>query len=310
MANLIEALDKISEVYFGGVEENDNKYPFLPEAYKTLTEKFLAKVEKDLNVHIIDLEYLDGYYIFGYGTNSVIHFRIKECKGWKFGIWWNYDEEEYFKYNGELFAQYERAIDKFKPEDSELVENIKISDVENFEKDGAWTTMPIKMIKYIKEYPAFAFCRHWEGFNGKYDYMPYHKAKRELRLYNLSEDLGEFINNAITKMVIRYMKRNYLRYLPKGYELIDRGDCWSPRYEFAIPISAFKGELKEVGMYTFEEFDCIPNIEKKKEKEKKFYKLESKLNKLKILRSVYIHGVYNIRRGSINVYDDSKKGGK
>lgn len=307
MANLIEVFDKLGKIYNDGVEENDNKYPFLPEAYKTLTEKFVAKVEEELEVHIIDLEYLDGYYLFGYGTNSVIHFRIKECKGWKFGIWWGYNEEEHFKYTGELFAQYEKAIDKFKPEDSELIENIRISEVDDFDKDKFFYETSIKMIKYIKDYPAFAFCTHWSGWSGKYDYMPYSKAKKELRWFNRSNYLCELANKWLTNRVIRFIKWNFLRYLPKKWEIVDRGDAWYPRYEIVMPMSAFKDATeKDCGIWRFDESN-IPNVDKKLKKLKKFDKLENKLSKMKIFRGgmSYINGVRNIR-ACINIYNDKK----
>ena len=68
------------------------------ETFKQCTETLFEEIRNyfdvdSIDIHIEDVEYLDGYFIFGSGTNSVIHFHVKECPGWKFGIWWNLPEK-------------------------------------------------------------------------------------------------------------------------------------------------------------------------------------------------------------------------
>lgn len=43
-----------------------------------------------------------------------VHFRVKECKGWLFGVWFRENENTKKRYF-ELFGQPENNIDKFKP---------------------------------------------------------------------------------------------------------------------------------------------------------------------------------------------------
>ena len=75
-------LEVLKDLYDDSVKEADASG--LSEIYKANTEALF----KELPYSIEDIEYLDGYFIFGFGTNSVVHFHIKECPGWKFGIWW------------------------------------------------------------------------------------------------------------------------------------------------------------------------------------------------------------------------------
>ena len=75
-------LEALKDFYEESVKEADANRS--PEIHKANTEALF----KELPYSIEDIEYLDGYFIFGFGTNSVVHFHIKECPGWKFGIWW------------------------------------------------------------------------------------------------------------------------------------------------------------------------------------------------------------------------------
>lgn len=74
-------LEALKDFYEDSVKKADASGS--SEVYKANTEALF----KELHYSIEDIEYLDGYFLFGFGTNSVIHFHIKECPGWKFGIW-------------------------------------------------------------------------------------------------------------------------------------------------------------------------------------------------------------------------------
>lgn len=96
--------------------------------------------------HPVDVQYGNGYFIFEHGKDMVIHFHIKELKGWKFGIWWNLDGEKTF----DFFTQYERDIDKFKPSASTLVkEDVAFEDW--YLKDL------VEMCRFIKKHPYRAW---------------------------------------------------------------------------------------------------------------------------------------------------------
>ena len=56
--------------------------------------------------------YGNGYFIFDYGPNTVVHFRLKETPGWLYGIWWELkiNTENEVSIVGKFFAQYENEI--------------------------------------------------------------------------------------------------------------------------------------------------------------------------------------------------------
>ena len=115
------------------------------------TKDILKHLEAN-GFHPVDVQYGNGYFIFEHGKDMVVHFHIKELKGWKFGIWWNVDGEKTF----DFFTQYERDIDKFKPSASALVvedaclEDWRLKDV-------------VQICKFIKKHPyrAWAIDQTW-----------------------------------------------------------------------------------------------------------------------------------------------------
>ena len=83
---------------------------------KSKTNKVLKAIEKQ-GFHVKNVTHLGGYFIFDHGKDMVVHFHIKECKGWLFGIWWDLEDKNRFTF----FTQFEKTIDKFKPSASTYV---------------------------------------------------------------------------------------------------------------------------------------------------------------------------------------------
>ena len=73
-----------------------------------------------------ELKVGNGYYLFNLGDESVVHFRIKGCKKWLFGLWILNDEKEN-KTTLRLFGEHEDYIDKFKPTATVLSESVEFN---------------------------------------------------------------------------------------------------------------------------------------------------------------------------------------
>lgn len=112
---------------------------------KKWTKKVLETFDEN-GFHPTDIEYGNGYFIIERGEDMVVHFHIKELKGWKFGIWWDLDGDQEF----DFFTQYERDIDKFKPAASTFVkENVVLED---------WNLKDlVEMCRFIKKHPYRAW---------------------------------------------------------------------------------------------------------------------------------------------------------
>lgn len=91
MTDIKNALSGLCDIYNKAVADADELG--CADTFKKCAEIFFRCInipfpESDA-LHIADISYLDGYFIFGMGTNSVVHFHVAECPGWKFGIWWD-----------------------------------------------------------------------------------------------------------------------------------------------------------------------------------------------------------------------------
>ena len=138
--------DELTRIYDDGVKEGDERG--YADAFLKCFEVFSKALKQD-GFHCADIEYLDGYFIFGMGTNSVVHFHIDECPGWKFGIWWDVPDDNVSELvHGQFFAQYEETINKFKPSYSQLHAKLFV----NIKQDDADTWESHKIIDFIKNF--------------------------------------------------------------------------------------------------------------------------------------------------------------
>lgn len=242
----------ILKMYKKQVKEND-KLGYADD-FKNCAEVFFEKVNEEYDmeenpVHFEDIDYLDGYFLFGHGTNSVVHFHIKECPGWLFGIWWsmpdNKNKEKRY-IDGEIFAQYEETIDKFKPSRSEI--RSKISVFPNKEYGYCDCYSAANMINFIRTEPYLAFCRDYNGWDYNEEYHTREEAKREYDNYRGWQDNANKYTKECDDKVLAFVKE---RVLPSfsGAEIEDLGDDCSPRYEVIAPLKKNKDLVKECGCY-------------------------------------------------------------
>lgn len=160
-----------------------NKYA---STYKACTQHFFNKINNYLGYPVDvscfkDIIFLNGYYIFDFGTNSVVHFRISRCAGWLFGIWWEKPEKKQEDIHGKVFAQFEETIDKFKPSASASSEEFTVNP-----KTGEMTGLDrvISMVNFISYTPYSAFCRQYGGYGWDNEYtITEEEAKKEYEEY-------------------------------------------------------------------------------------------------------------------------------
>ena len=114
--------------------------------YREVTTKFFDAINAP---KISDNETLytfeDLEYLVEDDEMAIVHFHIKECVGWKFGIWWYKSNKEV--YRGDFFAQYEELKDKFKPSRSPMSCEVILNNASNIDK-WALSYTPVKLIEF------------------------------------------------------------------------------------------------------------------------------------------------------------------
>lgn len=115
--------------------------------------EFILSHLKCNGFEVYDVTYLDGYFLFETGEDSVVHFKVQGIKGWKFGIWIDKDSE---KAVAQIFGQVIANIDKFKPSRSWAV--FEVNQQELSEQDTYKKSINdfIDRLHFIKAHPIIA----------------------------------------------------------------------------------------------------------------------------------------------------------
>lgn len=227
MSNEKNAFSDLAEFYNSRVEEADAKG--FAERYRAAAEKVTKDLEQE-GFHIDSHEYLDGYFLFGKGTNSIFHFTVKECPGWSFGIWWEEPTDDVHGVMGEWFAQFTETIDKFKPSASVIAGRVHISDKYGLDYDL------LNNVKFIRDEPDLAFCRDYFCWDLNTEYHSREEAQKRYKLYVTQRDLKAKCQAEYDQACYNEMLKTIKINLEPDEQLYlcDGGEFVFPRYHFVI----------------------------------------------------------------------------
>ena len=244
------------DFYNDSVAEADQKG--YAEIYKAITEQILyhsipeafIEIEGEGTFTVTDLEYLDGYFLFGKGTNSVVEFKIKENPEWLFGIWYSIKEDELYQglplIKVQMFAQYEEEIDKFKPSASVFCDsfctNGKLEDLDA----GICWDFARQIIFIIKE-PALAYCRDVFYWDYNLEYHTREEAEEVQRNDKAHKLLTEQYQHNADQAIEHYVLSSFSykpNEMPNGC-IFKRDENWSPRYDIFFFVEPDHPDIKD-----------------------------------------------------------------
>lgn len=240
MATLHEIFKDIHSMVQKQVDENDKKG--FADLYKAAAEQFFAQHEK-AGFHPTNIEYRSGYYIFGFGTNSVVHYTLEECPGWLFGVWFSIPDKDHNYVSAEWFGQFEETIDKFKPSASVIAKNIRFYGNKECDTSLDWEVE--QQLNFIHNEPDLAFCRDYCLWDYNAEYHTREEAHDEFLKWRnrvAMEEQGE-------KEYLRKTVEVLVKHIPEKFAdacaVLDSGGCISPRYTFGFYDPNFKFEDEE-----------------------------------------------------------------
>ena len=203
--------------------------------YRRIIE-FVINELKEGTIEFSYEKFLNGYYIFDFGEDSVFHFRIKGIKGWLFGIWCSEKQNEENIYRISIFGEQDDHIDKFKPTATNISYTFDFDDKEEGHPlyteilDFIELVKKIRMQPLICEWFLYNFCGLESFMHFTISNFIYRKFKKPLKkVYN-------------EKLIHWYLKLIRLVYLirfkhyGKDFDVIveKREKGWSPRYDFRV----------------------------------------------------------------------------
>lgn len=239
--NPFETIVKIYEdcVKKGNKKNNPEIYKQCMKILKYGMEHISSYKLKETKIHVTDVKYLDGYFIFGMGDNSVVHFKIKELPGWLFGVWWDPIDKKSKSITGHWFTQYEKDIDKFKPAASEIKADFSINP--NATKEQYSVPWEIeKHLTFMLTEPILARGRNLCSFDYNYEYYSRSRVKRIVNKHDRDEKKYQIGKIRAIKRVKRLLTRICIDdFENREFTIVDHGDHCSPRLEVYVPESHF-----------------------------------------------------------------------
>ena len=258
----VNPFEALAKIYDEGVKKgNELGYG---EVFRLSTLKFFDDVREELasrfnlTFTVEDIVWGNGYFIFGYGDNTNIHFHIKEVPGFLFAIWWDTPKEKYDpvegRFEGTFFTQFEAEIDKFKPSRSAIQHHLHASwhdnNADTFYIDGSWEVASI--INFMITEPALAWARDQRDWDYNIEYHTREEAQKEYDEYvewrERKDRLSAEWDHRCIKAVYDALKDEIDAGVTK---IIDRGECVSPRYEIVVDLDSCleEGGPTEKGNY-------------------------------------------------------------
>ena len=247
------AFQSLIDAYNEMVKERDQRG--FADIFKNSTENLLTSLtiflrNDNIDFTPVDVEYGDGYFIFGRGSNSTINFHVKEAPGWLFGLWWSpqktqdsTDENPVYESStieGEMFAQYEDEIDKFKPTASTFKTEFTFEiglPVYSEEEQGNWFALYNcrEAFRLILTEPDLAFYREIEGVDFNSQYVSREEAikfKEEFLALREKQAIQRKANDVMMLQMVKYIIQPILD--EDCAFIFDEGENCSPRYQIVI----------------------------------------------------------------------------
>ena len=213
------------------------------EMNKPKIKNLIFKELRERGLEPIDVAVGNGYYLFDFGEDSVVHFKIKGIRNWKFAIWIQ-DSDDNTEYLVWIFGNKRNWIDKFKPSASPISSDKLRLPHEYTEKNqhdyetpdwAVWDVLDqIIRLKKNRRIAEYGLRHSDEGF--------LEWLYSEFMWYDVKKPLQYFYENKIIpilyKLVLRWMGFYYGKYIVPR-KLIDQNEIFknctvSPRWRTGI----------------------------------------------------------------------------
>ena len=216
----------------------------------------------------VDVQFSNGYFVFEYGEDSVVHFHIEGVKNWKFGMWIDTSIDNAVQ----VFAQNEMWIDKFKPSRSIFSENISkkaLKRVAQNKGDAKYNyIMVVEMIRHIKNNPHIATIQDY--YCGMYIREPLAKMLLDCkisRLKDISYDAKRYVTHELIEckrnaLALKILKIKNPEIIKDAYihDCNSEGIFCSPRYEVRIVFNRLAKSDERQGYYMSEAIKPVQKI--------------------------------------------------
>lgn len=198
---------------------------------------------KENGFTVTDVEVGNGYFLFDFGQNSVVHFKIKEIPYWKFGLWIIKDTEKNV-YTVQFFGDKIDWIDKFKPSCSTITSAEDRDDADTLplvitkKNQSSYSSLDmavfseLHVLKRLKKNRRIAEYGLSDTSSGFLKWL-----WSEIWYYDIQKPFENFweakIVGILYEVIIKFIAFKFRKYV-KARPVVDGGDNVSPRYETGV----------------------------------------------------------------------------
>lgn len=265
---LDKELEKLADVYIDYINSPKINISDCSNLLINFLERNYTILERDDLYHAIDL-HLDLYE----RPKDKLYFNILQIPKWLFGVVWQEDKDDFV---GDLFAQFEEEIDKFKYSHSIFRAKVRI------DKKNKNLTIKDNFIKFIEENPEMAFCREHFFWDYNIEYYSKKECKKEYKKYLTYKKKSNIYTEKILdffKEIIFDLNFKYTHDISKfSFKFADFGEQVYPRYGVTIEKQNFEKMFPSLNVDDRISFKNILLMHFSKKEVLKMVKRVSKLN--------------------------------
>lgn len=214
---------------------------------REIAEKMFS-IMRNCGYEPYDINYGNGYFIFDFGDDSVVHFKLKGVwKSWLFGMWItseNLDKTEEITDENrndnlvvQLFCRNEDWLDKFKPSRSSLCLKFDRDDYQRDDMDYEIRTM----LGMIKKHPILCyndFCGDYAGYADYSFLWSFIKCRCSWYYKLIEEKVVCKFWLAYTKLKLWFAKHDKIIKSVGIYDFEKENEGWSTDYRYR-PLPTF-----------------------------------------------------------------------
>lgn len=151
-------------------------------------------------------------------------FHIKECPGWRFGLW-SYMGGEKNRVDVNYFCQHEQKINKFKPSWSYIKKELHVYDEDGFDHDGFYIcdiTYVLNSIEFIHKHPIRAWAEDYYGYMNNCIYVPGCEIFFQWLKYKFRRFKDKVIKKFFDKLSLHWVKQHIIPYINEYAQVDDK----------------------------------------------------------------------------------------
>lgn len=172
---------------------------------KTAIQSILDRIGEQYTVQF-DGEIIDG--------NTWNGFHIKECPGWKFGLWGTKENTNMVEVT--YFCQYEKDINKFTPSWSHIKTKLMVCDETDYTFDRFYISdidYVRNSIHFIKKHPIRAWAEDYYGYMDRCIYVSGYEIFYKWLEYKFEGFKRRAVERILNKRAVHWVKKHIITFI-------------------------------------------------------------------------------------------------